>query len=431
MDPLIIGQIALAGLVAAILLGIHIPIAFLSVSSIALFALRGDIGFVAKLVALSINDTAADYSFGVIPLFILMGLLVVYAGMGRDAYTVAASGLRRLPGSLGVATVFSNAIFASITGVSVASASVFTRLAIPEMRNHGYSLRFSLGVVAGSSVLGMLIPPSLLFIVYGLLTEVSIGKLFLAGVVPGVLLSIAFLVVILAWTLLRAQDFGKMSSEQVIDLKSQIAMIFPIALLIFLVMGSLFSGLVTATESGAIGVAGAFVIAVWKRGLDMPEFWKLLQTAGVLTTNLLLLIISAGLFSRMLVLCGLPAAIGDWFMSLNFSQTEMVLVFVLIILVLGCLMDSASILFLTVPIALPVFQALGTDLIWLGVITVLAVEVGLLTPPLGLAAFVVKGALPSDIRASVGDIFIGSAPFVLAMVCLIAALIAAPWLILR
>ncbi len=358
-----------------------------------------------------------------------MGLLVMQAGLGRDSYAVANQAFRNIPGGLGMSTVGGNAIFAAITGVSVASATVFTKLAVPEMLRYGYHPRFAVGVVAGSSILGMLIPPSLLFIIFGILSETSIGALFLAGVVPGVILAVAYCTLILAWARLRPSHFGDggTSSGSLMPAAQLLRRILPITALMVLVLGGLYGGLVTATEAGAVGCAGAILIALIKRTLSLRSFWALVLQTGAITTALLVLIISANIYGRMLALTGVPMQIGEWFQSLGLGVYGMIAVFIVILIVLGCIMDSASILFLTVPLVLPVFNALGVDLIWLGIITIITVEIGLLTPPFGMAAFVVKQAL-DDQSISLKDIFVGSAPFAMTMLAVVALIVAFPWL---
>jgi C4-dicarboxylate transporter, DctM subunit len=209
-----LGVVSVAALFVLMMTGVHIPVAFLLVSFGCVWILRGDPVLAIKMLGLSASDSIEDYVFGVIPLFVLMGLAVMVAGLGRDSYKMAYHAFRRIPGSLGHATVGGNAIFAAVTGVSVASATIFTKLAVPEMLRYGYSPRFATGVVGGSSVLGMLIPPSVLFILFGVITEVSIGTLFIAGIVPGLILSAAYMLMIIGWAWLRPQDLGRTAQQR-------------------------------------------------------------------------------------------------------------------------------------------------------------------------------------------------------------------------
>lgn len=427
MNAVTVGVLSVALILCLILLGMPIAVAFIFISFAGLLILRGDLNIVANTLAISATDAISEYVFGVIPLFVFMGLLVMQAGLGRDAYDVANRVFRRVPGALGLSTVGGNAIFAAITGVSVASAAIFTKLAVPEMLRHGYHPRFAVGAVAGSSILGMLIPPSLLFILFGILTETSIGALFLGGVLPGLILSAAYGVMILGWAWLRPEHFGgRRPGWSASPARGEtLRRILPISALIGLVLGSLYGGLVTATEAGAVGCAGALVIASLKRSLNLRSLWSLVMQTGAITTALLILIVSANLYSRMLALSGLPQAMGLWFQDLNLGLYGMLFVFIAILIVLGFLMDSASILFLTIPLMLPVFKVLNVDLIWLGVITVITVEIGLLTPPFGMSVFVVKQTL-DDGSITLKDIFAGAAPFALVMFAVLLLVAAFP-----
>ena len=275
----------------------------------------------------------------------------------------------------------------------------------------------------------MLIPPSLLFILFGILTETSIGSLFLAGVLPGIILSIAYCALIIGWAKWRPAHLrgGHATGEALMPFTELMRRILPITALIALVLGGLYGGFVTATEAGAVACAGALAIALMKRTLTLRSFWTLMLQTGAITTALLVLIISANLYSRMLALTGLPMQLGEWFQTLGLGVHSMLMIFIGILIALGCIMDSASILFLTIPLVLPVFNALGVDLVWLGVITIITVEIGLLTPPFGMAAFVVKQTL-DDKSITLTDIFIGSAPFALTMFGVVLLIVAFPWL---
>lgn len=424
--------IALLSIIALLILivcGLYVPIAFIVVSFLGVWALRGDPTLAVKLLGIAATDTIEDYIFGVIPLFVLTGLIVMVAGIGRDSYRIAHQGFRRIPGSLGHATVGGNAIFAAVTGVSVASATVFTKLAVPEMRRYGYSPEFATGVVAGSSVLGMLIPPSVLFILYGIISEVSIGRLFLGGVLPGLLLAASFGVLILVWAKLSPRTFGGdiVIPEERLGIGQMIQMGAPIALLILLIIGGIYGGIFTPTEAGAVGAAGALVIAIFKRKLGPAHFWQVLIETGHVTASLILLIIGASVFSRMIAMTGLPSELSNWFIALELSLYVMLAIYIMILLVMGALLDSSSILFLVVPLVLPVFASMGVDLVWLGVITIITIEIGLLTPPFGMAVFIIKNTL-NDPTVSLAQIFKGAAPFALVMLVVVGLVIVFPQL---
>jgi tripartite ATP-independent transporter DctM subunit len=309
---------------------------------------------------------------------------------------------------------------------------VFSRVAVPEMTRHGYSRRFSTGVVAGSSVLGMLIPPSLLMIVYAVLAEESVGRMFLAGIGPGILLSLLFAVTILilaTWfpgeVYDRTPDAGDAADAGAPDGFRFLAKGVPILTLVTLVLGGLYGGFLNPTEAGAVGALGALVIALLRRSLDGGRMWSLLVETGQVTVSVLFLIMAATFFSRMLAMSGLPAMLAETLLSGAIGPYGFLVLFLLLVIVMGFLIDSISIMLILLPIALPVAKEAGFDLIWFGVLTVVAVEIGLLTPPFGLSVYTIKSAIDDpDLR--VGEIFRGALPFVLAMIAALAILIAFP-----
>lgn len=427
MSPVEIGSIAVAALLVLIYLGMPIGICMLAVSFLGVAAIRGESVSIRMMGAVA-NDSLREYLFAVVPLFVLMGLLVTVSRVGKDTFDVFQKLLGRVTAGLGVATVFANAVFAAITGISIASATVFSRVAVPEMIRHGYTRKFATGVVAGSSVLGMLIPPSLLMIVYAVLAEESVGRMFLAGVGPGILLAVAFCITIMLLARFRKSfvletsdnaDFGKMEALDIVR-KS-----IPIVTLVLLVLGGLYGGFLNPTEAGAAGAFGALVIAVLRRSLDGRTFWNLLVEAGQITVSVLFLILAATFFSRMLALSGVPRALAEIFLTGPIGPYGFLLVYLLLITALGCLIDSISIMLILLPIALPIAKAAGFDLVWFGVLTVVTVEVGLLTPPFGLSVYVIKSAM-DDSDLKVGEIFRGALPFVLAMFVSIALIVVFP-----
>lgn len=423
-----IGLGAVVLLLAAVYFGMHIGVALVLTSFVGV-ALLKDPTIAARMAAAAAGDSLREYLFGVIPLFVLMGLLVSVSGVGRDTFDVFEWLLRKVRGGLGVATVGANAVFAAITGISIASASVFTKVAVPEMIRHGYRPGFAVGVVAGSSVLGMLIPPSLLMIIYGVLAEESVGRMFLAGIVPGLLLAAAFSLMIVGMVRIAPHrvlaDATRVVAASHETLGSAAAKALPIGLLIVLVLGGLYGGLFTATEAGAVGAAGALSIALARRRLDVPRFWRVLVETGHITVSVLFLVMAASLYSRMLALTGLPAGLAGALTEWGFGPTGFLVAYIAIVILLGCLVDSVSIMLIMLPIVLPIVRGFGMDLIWFGVITVVAVEIGLLTPPFGISVYTVKSAL-DDRSIGVRQIFAGAFPFVLCMVAVLAVLVAFP-----
>jgi len=417
-----IGVAAIAALLLLIILGMPIGVAMM-VSSFGAVAFIRNETVAFRMMGSVANDSLEEYLFAIVPLFVLMGLLVTISGVGRDTFDLFERLLRQVKAGLGIATVFANAIFASITGISVASASVFARVAVPEMTRHGYTRGFATGVVAGSSVLGMLIPPSLLMVVYAVLAEESVGRMFLSGVGPGVLLSMLFAATILIMAYWRPASIFETETALVaapptgmLDIVRKGA---PIVLLITVVLGGLYGGFLNPTEAGAAGALGALGIALQRRSLDRSKFWSVLVETGQITVSVLFLIVAATFFSRMLAMSGLPSALAEFLIAGTVGPYGFLLLFIVLVIVMGCFIDSISIMLILLPIALPVARAAGFDMIWFGVMTVVAVEIGLLTPPFGLSVYTIKSAI-DDRTLKVGDIFRGSMPFVLAMVvCLV------------
>ncbi|MFN4014669.1 MAG: TRAP transporter large permease [Reyranella sp.] len=427
MTALGIGIVSLALMVVLIIAGLHVAISLLLLSFVGVWLMRDSIDVALALVAQATSDSIASHEFGVVPLFVLMGLLVATAELGKDIFEVANGMLRRIRGGLGVATVMANAVFAAITGISIASAAVFTKVAVPEMLRFGFTPRFATGVVAGSSVLGMLIPPSLLMILYAFLSEQSVGAMFLAGVMPGLVLAVAFSIAIISMAWLFPAYVGGTTAVNLpgMSLREAAVKVAPVVLLIFVVLGGIYGGIFTATDAGAVGALGALALALARRRLTPSIFWKVLVETGRITVSVLFLIIAANLYSRMLTLSGLPQFIVEWMAGLGFGVAGFLAVFIAIVLFLGCIIDSASIMLIVLPLMLPVAKVLGIDLVWFGVITVVAVEIGLLTPPFGISAYVVKSTL-DDARITLWDIFAGTQPFTLIMFVVLLLIIAFP-----
>jgi tripartite ATP-independent transporter DctM subunit len=427
-----IGLLSVFFVLILVYAGVHVGVALGVLSFFCIWMIRGDPITAGRMLALAAAESLAQYEFGVVPLFVLMGLFVSISDLGKDTYEVANQLLRRVKGGLGTATVAANAVFAAITGTSIASASVFTKIAVPEMLRHGYNPRFAVGVVAGSSVLGMLIPPSVLLIIFGILSETSIGHLFIAGIVPGVILSVAY--AILIWVMANRYPKSVMVdgvfAQRSMELMSTGEMFIkaaPIVLLIIAVLGGIYGGVFTATEAGAIGAFGAMLIAFARRRLTPSVFWQILVEAGQITASLSFLLISAHLYTRMIAITGIPNAMEAYIQILGLGFWEIMAIYVVLLIVLGTIIDAGSIMLILVPLVLPVFMLYDANLIWLGIVTVIGVEIGLLTPPFGLAVFVVHATL-SETRISVNDIFVGVLPFAATMALVLLLMLAFPQL---
>jgi tripartite ATP-independent transporter DctM subunit len=390
-------------------------------------------------VALSILGTTAfeairEYTYAVIPLFVLMGCFMSHSGVAKDLFNAMNVFFRKLPGGLGIATVISNAVFAAVTGVSVASAAVFSRISLPEMLRHNYRSGFALGTVGGSSVLGMLIPPSLLMIVYGMLSETSIGKLFLAGIVPGLVLAAIFSCGIILISLVRPEVTGNTSlkerralaEDEKTDIMTNVRLVLralPIFAIILLVLGGIWGGFFTPTEASAVGAISTFALSL-AYGMRAHGIKRVLQESAGTTASILFLLISAQMYSRMLTMSGAAVFLTNLINNSHMGSMPVLLLICFILIVLGCILDSTSILLITVPLILPVALTFGWNLIWLGIVMIIVIEMGLLTPPFGMVVFAMKATIGAGVE--VEEIFKGVAPFLIMMVLGVVLVVAFP-----
>ncbi len=430
IDPLTLAAISIIVLFVLILAGVHIGVSLASVSVIGIWGITGKLRVAVSLLETTAYSAVMDYIFAVIPLFVLMGLLASMSGSTTELFSSAQVFLGRVRGGLGIATVFANAVFAAITGVSVASAAVFSKIAIPEMERLEYDRKFGLGIVAGSAILGMLIPPSILMIVYGVLTEESIGRLFVAGIIPGILVTLVLCAGIWVMVAIKPEIGGRIEKVGSLNFKKITTTVLKpwgVIALIILVLGGIYGGFFTPTEAGAIGASGAFILVLLKRKFSLKGFWSILMASGQTTASIFLLLITAQMYSRMLTLSGLASSLSEWTAALPVPPIFIILAFILIMFFLGMILDSVSILLLTIPIMFPIIVKLGYDPIWFGIVAIVAIEVGLLTPPFGMVIFSMKSALGADVE--IEEIFLGSVPFLLMLIISLMILITFPSLI--
>ncbi len=427
MTPVEIGLISVIAIVALIYLGVYIPIALGMVSFIAIWIMRGNVDLSFALTKIAIGDSAMEYTFATIPLFVFMGNIVSKAGLGADIYAVMNQGFRRITGGIGMATVGANAVFAAVTGSSIASASVFAKVSVPQMLHYDYNPRFAVGVVAGSSVLGMIIPPSAMLIIYSFVAEQSVGEMFLAGVVPGILLAVFYVAAIFTMGKLTPGFVGGRSTDDLPPLSwAEVAeKTLPIVGLILVVLGGIYTGWLTPVEAGAAGALLGLIIAVLRRRITLTSFWEALLETGHITAAILFLITAASIYSRMLGLAGLPNELGDILTQNQFSFFWIMVIYVALMIFLGTLLDTASIILIMVPLFLPLVEPMGLSLVWFGIITVVGAEIGLLTPPLGISCFVIKATLNDD-RIALKDVFLGALPFAAIMLIVLIILIRFP-----
>ena len=429
MDPAAVVLLSIGLLVLLVLLGTPIGLGLAFTSIIGLWGLSGRFATAISILGTTAFSAVCDYQFSVIPLFILMGVIANLGGFSRELYDVALLLVGKLRGGLAIATVVANAVFAAITGVSVASAAVFSKISLPQMIRLGYDRKFALGTVAGSSVLGMLIPPSILLIVYGLLSEQAVGRLFVAGIIPGIILAAIYSIGIIVMCTLRPSLTGGNRYQETITttMREKLGLVskcWGIIILIVVVLGGIYGGIFTPTEAGAAGAAVALLLTIVKRKASVSGFRQVLLETGFTTTSILFLLIAAQMYSRMLGVSGVLTTFSQLTLSLNVSPIVIVLIFVAIFIALGTILDSTSILLLTMPVMVPVIRTLGFDLIWFGIVSIVAIEMGLLTPPFGMCVYAMKGALGD--AATIEEIFRGSMPFLVMMVIALAIFVAFP-----
>lgn len=427
MDPIIIAVFMLFATIALICLGSNIGVALLVTSIGGLWWITGDLGVSAALMGTGPFYVTFDYALAVIPLFVLMGLLANASGASKELYQSGFAWFGRLPGGLGIVTVVANAVFAAVTGVSIASAAVFSKIAVPQMMKYGYSKKFSTGCVAGSSALGMLIPPSIMLIIYGLLANQSIGDLFMAGVMPGVLLTVAYSIAIIIMALTMPKVLGNPKKPEKLTLGQRFKSLWQassVLSLVVLVLGGMYAGIFTPTEAGAVGCVGALIIMIVKRRLTLGALHSTLMEAGFTTASVFLLFIGAQLFGRMLTISGLVGEMGQFITSLTMPPLLIIASMLLILMLMGTFLDVISILVIAMPILLPAVEQMGFNLIWFGILCTISIETGLITPPFGMSVFVIKGSLGDLIN--IEDIFIGSFPFLLVLLATIVILLFVP-----
>ena len=414
-------------LITLIVLGFHIFVVLGMVSLVGTYLLFGDVGITLELASSSAYAVLRNAVFAAIPLFVLMGEFMSRAGMATDLYKIANYFLRKLPGRLAIATVLGNAVFAAVTGVSIASAMTFSRIAYPEMMKFGYNRSFALGSIAGSASLGMLIPPSVLLIVWGIIIEKSIGKLFLAGFIPGLILALLMGIYVSVRAGMQpelAPSKVEGQPEETVPTGLEIVSGLGVIVLILLVLGGLFAGFFTPMESAAVGCGGAIIFSYIK-GLRWAEYRTAVVDSGKTIAPILVLLMTAAMYAKFLALGSVVDMIQDIITGMGLGPFGITVLMIIIWLALGTLIDSISIILLTVPVFWPLAEATGWNVNAFAIFGILAIEAGLLTPPLGLLVYTVKGAVP-DSSVTLTEIFAGSIPYWMLMLVVMIIIWAFP-----
>ena len=426
MDPSVVGIIGIIIMFLLLLIGMPIGYTLALVGFVGISVIANPVVAMPTLVK-SFYSTFTQYSFTVIPLFVIMGELASICGLSKGIYDVADKWFRRLPGGLSIATIGACSGFAAICGSSVATAATLGRVALPEMDRYGYNRHLSTGSVAAGGTLGFLIPPSIGFVVYGILTEQSIGKLLVSGFLPGFLLAAAYVAIIVMWVMLRPE--AAPTSPESISWRSKIAslkMVWELIAGFFIVMGGLYLGFFTPTEAGGVGAFFLFVVTLCKRKLTWQTLKVALQETAKISIMIFMILAGAYVFTYFMALSMIPMKLAGWLTALDTSRYVILAIILVGYLVLGCFLDATSMMVMTLPVIFPAILKLGFDPIWFGVISVLMMEAGLITPPLGLNIFVISGVANVPLQV----VFRGAFPFLLSIFVVVFVVSCFPQIVL-
>ncbi|MFO7963594.1 MAG: TRAP transporter large permease [Desulfobacterales bacterium] len=366
-----------------------------------------------NLLVVDLFEVFGSYNLTVIPLFILMGQIAFHSGISSRLFATAYKFIGHWPGGVAIATVGACTGFSAISGSTNATAATMAAVALPEMRKYGYDDKLATGVVAAGGSMGILIPPSVIFIIYGIMTEQSIGKLFMAGIVPGLMLALLFILAVVIWTTIHPDLAPRGPKAGFREKFRSLFGLIETIILFFIVMGGLFMGIFTPTEAGAIGAFGALLIAVFRRNLPFHKFLTALYETTRLSCMILVIVAGATIFGHFLAVTRIPFDIANWVVGFDLPTWAIMGMIISVYLVGGCFIDALALIMLTVPIFYPVVNTLGYDPMWFGVIIVLVTQIGVITPPVGVNVYVVSG-VAYDVPLHV--IFKGVFPFLLALI---------------
>ena len=425
MTELSADAVALIGFVALFaLMLLRVPVGMaMGLVGVVGYSYIAGAGPALKLVGQTSMRTVTDYTFGVIPMFMLMGAFVSVSGVSKELFIAANAFIGHLRGGLGVATVLACGGFAAICGSSVATAATFSTVAYPEMRRFGYPQSFSTGVIAAGGTLGAMLPPSTVLAVYAILTQQDIGKLFMAGIVPGLLAMAMYVFTIFVIVQLSPDWLPRHDKQSRLERIDGLKNIWaPLSLFVF-VIGGLYGGFFTPTEAGGVGATGAFLLGVLRGKLDKAGIKEALLSATRTSAAVFTVLIGALLFGYFLTITQTPQKITEILTSLGLGRYGVLALIMVMYLILGCLMDAMAMIILTVPIIYPVIVSLGFDPIWFGVIIVMTVELGLIHPPVGMNVFVIKSVIK---EVTFSTIFKGVIPFVITDLIRLLILIGFP-----
>lgn len=423
---MLISIIGLAVLLGSLFLGLPIAWGMLLVGTLG-FAFFTGLEAALTMAAQTSYDTAMSYSFTVLPLFILMGNLVNASGLSKDLYKAAHAFIGHLRGGLAMATIVACGAFSALCGSSMATTAAMGRVAMPNMRKYNYDDRLATGSIAAGGTLGILIPPSVMMVVYGILTETDIGKLFAAGFLPGMIAMLMYLITVMIITAINP-NLGRPGEKASWRERFEATKgVMAITVLFIVIMGGIYGGVFTPTEAAGIGAAATFLLTLKRRGWQPRMYLTVLIEAAQTTAIMFALVIGALVFTNFLTVAGLPNQLLGFIQGLDVSPIVVILIICAIYLVLGCFLETMSMVMLTVPIFYPIVASLGFDLVWFGIIVVVAAEISLITPPLGLNIFMIKNVMPD---VPLGTIIRGVTPFVMMDIVRLLLLVFVPWIVL-
>jgi len=426
-DPILIGGLGALCVFVLIFLGMPIAFAMMFTGFVGL-AVLSSLESAMPVTASTMWETASFYSYTVIPLFIIMGSLATRSGMTTDLYSSFEKWTRRVPGGLAVATIGACGAFAAVSGSSVATAAAMGTVALPEMERFKYDPKLSTGCVTAGGTLGFLIPPSIGFVVYGMLTEQSIGKLLIAGVLPGILLTLSYAAVVVIWVRLRP-DAAPRNPEAVSWTERFTALkgVKEPVLIFLFVIGGIYAGFFTPDEAAAVGATTLLIVSLIKRKLTWPGLFTAMTESLRISVMVLMLVAGANVFSYFMALSTIPVQAANWVTGLGVSRYVVHAMILCVYIILGCFLDAISMMVLTLPVVFPIILALHFDPIWFGVVAVLMMEAGLITPPMGLNLFTVAGVAKG---ISLETIIKGTAPFLFAIIFVAVVLTIFPKIVL-
>lgn len=422
---MIAALIGFAILLALTFLGLPLGFTTIAVGAVGFAILRdGSWGAALTMTGQQVMESAANYGLSVIPLFVLMGVFIHRSGISEDLFMAANAAVGRWRGGLAQAAVLACAGFSAVSGSSLATAATMTKVALPHMRRFGYSDRLSAGVVAAGGTLGIMIPPSVPLVIYGLVAQQDIGRLFAAGVVPGILLVLLYMAAVAVTVALRPEIGPAGAEVPPAERRRAYLRVWPVLLLFIIILGGMYWGVFTPTEAAGIGAAGGFLFALLRGALNrISALLEMLVEAVRTTASLFAVIFGAMVFANFINLTGMPYDLVDYVEHLGLGPTGVILAICVICILLGMVFETVGLLLLFVPVFLPTLIALDVDLIWFGILMVVVIELGLITPPVGMNVFTVKTVMPD---VGLGDIFRGVVPFVAADIVALLLILLVP-----